>query len=88
MPALAPFQNLGAIALVQWVKKSAKVEMNYEKCVEPTMFDIKLKNGETIRIPEDQFHEFLEQYGEQVERHKVELRRQRVKTAVPPTNTR
>lgn len=51
------------------------------------MFDIKLKNGETIRIPEEQFHEFLEQYGDRVERHKVELRRQRVKTAETLTST-
>lgn len=60
--------------------------MNYEKCVDLTMFDIKLKNGETIRIREEQFHEFLEQYGEQVERHKVKLRRQRIKTAKTPTS--
>lgn len=72
---------------MQRVRKSAKVNINYEKCVELAMFDIKLKNGETIRIPEEQFHEFLEQYGDQVERHKVELRRQRVKTAETPTST-
>jgi hypothetical protein len=49
------------------------------------MFDMKLKNGQVVQIPEEQFHEFLKQYGDQVESHKVELRRPRVKSSETAT---
>ncbi len=53
------------------------------------MFTVLLKNGQTVEVPEEEFHLFLQQNREQIQKRQVKVRRPMIGSPEPaPSRTR
>lgn len=52
------------------------------------MFTITLKNGQTVDVPEEEFHLFLQQNREQIQKRPIQVRRSMIESPEPiPSKT-